>query len=374
MGTSITQTGGRIPAARDDIPHWRGIPRRRRPTNLETMTSRSDPSLPGTRGRWLLLGLSSLFAVYLVLLVVQPAGTSEVVRWLYNILLVGAAFVCLTSPHQRGRERAAWRCIGTTLLLWAAGDFYYTLFLLDATVSPPTVTDVLWLVSYPILYAGIGLLVRARTVHFERSLWLDAALAALAVAAVGAAVLFGDGRREHGRLAADRGDERGVSACRRTAARHGRRRPRDHRLAARPRLAVHPRQHGRARACGQRRPLPGCGRLDGRHRAARRRVAARDAPPRRRLLAARRPARCRPRRGRTGAGAARGLRPDLARDPRLRTVRAAEQAGSHPRGHLDAGRDRTDGLHLPREDAAARDDPRSRRRRTRSRAWATGAS
>ena len=52
-------------------------------------------------------------------------------------------------------------------------------------------TDWLWLVSYPVLYAGIGLLVRARTLHFERSLWLDAALAALAVAAVGAAVLFG---------------------------------------------------------------------------------------------------------------------------------------------------------------------------------------
>ena len=155
------------------------------------MTSPSDPSLPGTRGRWLLLGLSSLFAVYLVLLATQPAGTSEVVRWLYNFLLVGAAFVCLTSPNQRGKERTAWRCIGTTLLLWAAGDFYYTLFLLDSTVSPPTVTDWLWLLSYPILYAGIGLLVRARTVHFERSLWLDAALAALAVAAVGAAVLFG---------------------------------------------------------------------------------------------------------------------------------------------------------------------------------------
>jgi len=138
------------------------------------MTSASDPALPGTRGRWLLLGLSSLFAVYLVLLIAQPGGTSEVVRWLYNFLLVGAAFVCLTSPNQRGKERAAWRCIGATLLLWAAGDFYYTNFLMDSTVSPPTVTDVLWLISYPIIYAGIGLLVRARTVHFERSLWLDA--------------------------------------------------------------------------------------------------------------------------------------------------------------------------------------------------------
>ena len=221
------------------------------------MTSLCSDALPGTRGRWLLLGLSSLFAVYLVLLVAEPAGTSDVVRWLYNILLVGAAFVCLTSPNQRGRERAAWRCLGTTLLLWAAGDFYYTLFLLDSTVAPPTVTDWLWLVSYPVLYAGIGLLVRART----------RALRAEPLARCGARRARGRrcrsrgpvrrGRREHRRLASDRGDERGVSACRRAAARHGRRRPGDHRLAARPRLAVHPRQHGRAHACGQRRPLPG---------------------------------------------------------------------------------------------------------------------
>ena len=147
--------------------------------------------MPGSRGTWLFVGLSTLFAVYLVLLVAEPAGASGFVRWLYNVLLVGAAFACLISPKQRGAERAAWRCLGATLLLWAAGDFYYTLFLLDSTVAPPTVTDWLWLASYPVLYAGIGLLVRARTMHFERSLWLDAALAALAVAALGAAVLFG---------------------------------------------------------------------------------------------------------------------------------------------------------------------------------------
>jgi diguanylate cyclase (GGDEF)-like protein len=158
---------------------------------METLTPPVTLPVPGNRGRWLLFGLFFLFAVYLVLLVSEPAGTSGVLRWLYNVLLVGAAFVCLTSPNQVGKERAAWRCLGTTLLLWAAGDFYYTLFLLDSTVTPPTVTDWLWLVSYPVLYTGIGLLVRARTLHFERSLWLDAALAALAVAAMGAAALFG---------------------------------------------------------------------------------------------------------------------------------------------------------------------------------------
>ena len=291
------------------------------------MTSRSDPALPGTRGRWLLLGLASLFAVYLVLLVVQPGGSADVIRWLYNFLLVGAAFVCLTSPHQRGRERAAWRCLGTTLLLWAAGDFYYTLFLLDATVSPPTVTDVAvaHLLSHPL-----------RRNRPARS-GADRALRAEPLARCGARRARGGrcrsrgplrhGRREHRRFAADGGDERGVSACRRAAARHGRRRAGDHRLAARSRLAVHPRKHGRAHACRQRRPLPGGARLGRRHRVARRRLATRDDPPRRRLLATGKTARCRPRRGCPGAGTACGLRPDLARDPRLRTVRAAEQAG-----------------------------------------------
>src|SRR4029453_10149876 len=104
-------------------------------------------------------------------------------------------------------------------------------------------------------------LVRARTVHFERSLWLDAALAALAVAAVGAAVLFGAVVESTGGspLAAGvklRGPPAGAPPLRRR-----RRRSRDYRLAARPGLVVHPRKHGGARTCRQRRPLPGSGRL-----------------------------------------------------------------------------------------------------------------
>ena len=163
--------------------------------------------------------------------------------------------------------------------------------------------------------------------------------------------------REHRRLAADRGDEHCLSACGRAAARPSRRRPGDHRLAARPRLAVHSRRHRCARPGGQRRPLPGGGRLDGQHHAARCRLAARDAPPRRRFLAAGRPARRRPSRGRTRARAAGGLRPELARHPRLRAVRAAEHAGRRPRRDLDARGGRPDGVHVPREDAAAHEDP-----------------
>ncbi|MGH3070938.1 MAG: bifunctional diguanylate cyclase/phosphohydrolase [Gaiellaceae bacterium] len=139
----------------------------------------------------ILLGLFGLFLLYVALVAVESGEQSTPVRWLYNLLLVGSAVVCLKAPNQRGPERAAWRCLGVTLLLWAAGDLYYTLFLVGQSPSPPTMTDALWLVSYPVLYVSIGLLVRARTPRFEQSLWLDAVLAALAVAAIGAAVLFG---------------------------------------------------------------------------------------------------------------------------------------------------------------------------------------
>jgi two-component system cell cycle response regulator len=138
-------------------------------------------------GRGLLLGLCALFAVYVAWRIVAPGSAKH----LYNVFLVACAYVCLKTPHRQGKERAAWLCLGTTLCLWAAGDFYYTLFLWDAAAAPPTVTDWLWFASYPFLYAAIALLVRARTEHLERSLWLDAVLAALAVAAVGAAALFG---------------------------------------------------------------------------------------------------------------------------------------------------------------------------------------
>ena len=142
-------------------------------------------------GRGLLLGLVGLFLVYVAWLVVEPGASASSSRWLYNLLLVGSALVCLRSPRRTGKEKAAWTCLGVTLILWAAGDFYYTLFLWDEPAVPPTVTDWLWLASYPFLYASIALLVRARSLHFERSLLLDAIVAALAVAALGATVLFG---------------------------------------------------------------------------------------------------------------------------------------------------------------------------------------
>jgi two-component system cell cycle response regulator len=54
----------------------------------------------------------------------------------------------------------------------------------------PSVSDVLWLVYYPIVYVAVAMLLRARIARFHASLWVDGALAALSVAALSAAVVF----------------------------------------------------------------------------------------------------------------------------------------------------------------------------------------
>ena len=177
----------RAPAGGDDIASMAAISSTRTLLPFRGRAASGSPAGETFRGRAFLLGLTGLFALYVGWLLIDPGSA----KWLYNVLLVGSAFVCLSSPLRRTKEGAAWLCLGITLLLWAAGDFYYTVFLWNQNATPPTVTDWLWLASYPFLYASIALLVRSRTAHFERSLWLDAILAALAVAAVGAAVLFG---------------------------------------------------------------------------------------------------------------------------------------------------------------------------------------
>ena len=177
----------RVQARGDDIAIMAAFTSTRTMVPIRDQVAADPVAATSGHGNRLLLGLCALFGLYVGWLVLEPGSA----KWLYNVLLVGSAFVCLSSPLRRSKERAAWLCLGATLLLWAAGDFYYTLFLWNQNAAPPTVTDWFWLASYPFLYASIALLVRARTAHFDRSLWLDAVLAALAVAAVGATVLFG---------------------------------------------------------------------------------------------------------------------------------------------------------------------------------------
>jgi signal transduction histidine kinase len=111
--------------------------------------------------------------------------------WVYNAVLVLAVAICVSRAVLVRAERAAWLAISAGLAAWAIGDIYWTVHLADLETIPyPSLADGFYLAFYPCLYAGMVLFVRARVMTFHTSQWLDGAIGALAVAAVGSALLY----------------------------------------------------------------------------------------------------------------------------------------------------------------------------------------
>jgi two-component system cell cycle response regulator len=110
----------------------------------------------------------------------------------YWIVIVGASLLTLYRARSiRGREGLAWGLIGAGSLLWASGDVYWTLVLAhDDTVPVPSISDAGYLAFYPLVFAGLCLLLRARVEGAPRTLWVDGLTAALAAGAMSAAVVF----------------------------------------------------------------------------------------------------------------------------------------------------------------------------------------
>jgi diguanylate cyclase (GGDEF)-like protein len=111
--------------------------------------------------------------------------------WVYNGLLLASSVACLARGLLVRAERLPWLLLGTALLLWTAGDLYYLALLSDLDEIPiPSLSDPFYLAFYPVSYVALALLLRARVDRFRGNLWLDGVIAALAVAALGAAVVF----------------------------------------------------------------------------------------------------------------------------------------------------------------------------------------
>jgi diguanylate cyclase (GGDEF)-like protein len=111
---------------------------------------------------------------------------------LYSGLEVGAALFCLAAAVVRSEHRGAWAAIGLGIAAFAAGDMYFSFVLINENPVPyPSLSDAGYLGLYPLVYLGVGLLLRDRTLQANRSFWLDGTIAGLTVAAVGAALLFG---------------------------------------------------------------------------------------------------------------------------------------------------------------------------------------
>lgn len=109
----------------------------------------------------------------------------------YDSVVVCAGLACLVRARRGGPERAAWLAIGASILAWAAGEIWWTLYIEGNADAPyPSPADIGYLAFYPLAILGLYLLVRARARELDRRLWMDGAIAALGTGALGAALLF----------------------------------------------------------------------------------------------------------------------------------------------------------------------------------------
>jgi diguanylate cyclase (GGDEF)-like protein len=110
---------------------------------------------------------------------------------LYDAVVLGAGIACLIRASDYARERAAWVLIGLAVIAWGAAEVYWTAFIEGNPNAPyPSLADAGYLAFYPLAYAGLTQLVRARAHEINWRLWMDGAIAALGTAALGAAFVF----------------------------------------------------------------------------------------------------------------------------------------------------------------------------------------
>ena len=144
------------------------------------------------RPRWVYLTRAAAaagFAVYALVTVLAPEHSSlghffDV--WVYDGLMVLACVIAGSHAYLVTKERVAWTVIALALASWTFGELWYAIFRPNGY---PSAADAGYIGFYPLLYAGIVLLLRSRARSIGGTLWLDGATAALAASAVGAAVL-----------------------------------------------------------------------------------------------------------------------------------------------------------------------------------------
>ncbi|HZU39789.1 MAG TPA: diguanylate cyclase [Solirubrobacteraceae bacterium] len=140
-----------------------------------------------------LAGLALLFAHNTFAVAWPPLPPASWWDWLYNALEIAATILCALRVLLRRQSRWAWLAITLGLAMFSAGDLYYSLaWGPDANNVPfPSIADGLYLSFYPPVYLGILLLLRRRVGRLPAGVWLDGVIGALAIAALGAAFVFG---------------------------------------------------------------------------------------------------------------------------------------------------------------------------------------
>jgi diguanylate cyclase (GGDEF)-like protein len=125
----------------------------------------------------------------LVLCLALGAGNGTAGTSVYYALEVLAAAGCLLRAAAVRQERLAWTILGLGIVSYTVADLSFD-YVYGGSPPAVSICDAFYLAFYPACYAALALLVRSRISCFERGVWLDGAIAALATAAVSAAIVL----------------------------------------------------------------------------------------------------------------------------------------------------------------------------------------
>jgi diguanylate cyclase (GGDEF)-like protein len=131
-------------------------------------------------------------AVHVVYLIAgSPPGWDTLANiWAYHGAIVFSGIACLARAGISKKVSGAWIAFGIGLLIWAAGDLYWTIEFSDVRKIPyPSLADAGYLAALPCFFVGVALLSRQRVGHFTAAGWIDGITAALATSALGVALL-----------------------------------------------------------------------------------------------------------------------------------------------------------------------------------------
>jgi two-component system cell cycle response regulator len=137
------------------------------------------------------LGLSLALLQANELVGVLPIDAMALGRASHLVVCFGSAGLCARAAlRHRGSDRTAWLMVAAGIAAWTAGDLYWAIVLTDAAHVPiPSPADAGYL-AFPLLtFAGLGRVLRSRVRGAPRYLWVEAATASLATAAVAAALV-----------------------------------------------------------------------------------------------------------------------------------------------------------------------------------------
>ncbi|MGP0053617.1 MAG: putative bifunctional diguanylate cyclase/phosphodiesterase [Solirubrobacteraceae bacterium] len=147
-------------------------------------------------------GLAAGFALLLVILVATAANavfgiggkaaTEPIRDWLSSAAYILVAGIVALRAIRAKEKRLSLALFAVGFVLYGLGNVLWSLWIEHLQNPPiPSLCDGLWLIFYPLSYAGIVGLARERGLRrLPAVVWLDAIIAGLGLAALGAALIF----------------------------------------------------------------------------------------------------------------------------------------------------------------------------------------